>query len=92
MILMSDRLLQVDVENVPETIEELFSLFHGFDDLGWREVFKVKDKFGHVDEGALKQLYDNYCTLRQGLPQLFSHPDIPRSMFGEKLVNYHVTP
>ena len=42
----------------------MFTLFLGFEEFTWREVFKIKDKFGHVDEDILKKVSFNLGSLR----------------------------
>ena len=42
-------------------VEDLFTMFKGFEELEWREVIKVKDKFGHVDEHHLKEVSIQDC-------------------------------
>ncbi|XP_063676843.1 activating signal cointegrator 1 complex subunit 3-like isoform X2 [Bolinopsis microptera] len=77
-------------DHLKTTLEEMFTLFLGFEEFTWREVFKIKDKFGHVDEDILKKVHSSYTTLSEALPEYFTvdhqnGDNIPPTLFGAKI-------
>ena len=68
-------------DEVTTTLEELFPLFAQFEQLEFRELFKVKDKVGAVDEALLRKVGGEIheCCSRPPLSDFF--PDFSKRLF-----------